>query len=132
MRRVLLPFFLLLPLLLLASCTETRENAPAPPGPVEGKVLGRYRAESGGRTLGFVVELAFPAPGISRYFRIEDERSQDIGFVTETGVAYRFEPHQSEPVHVATDTMDRNLRALFGVDGPVTLVQLEPASRPAP
>ncbi|MGH7151114.1 MAG: hypothetical protein ACREIU_10465 [Planctomycetota bacterium] len=126
MRRVLLPF------LLLGSCTETRETAPVPPSPVEGKVLARYRVEAGGRTLGYVVELAFPAPGISRYFRVEDENSQDIGFVTENGVAYRFEPHGSEPLHVATDTMERNLRALFGVDGPVALVRLEAASRPSP
>ncbi|HKB15934.1 MAG TPA: hypothetical protein VKF62_07700 [Planctomycetota bacterium] len=123
---------LLVPLLLLGSCTETREIAPTPPGPVEGKVLARYRVEAGGRTLGYVVELAFPDPGTSRYFRVEDENSQDVGFVTGNGVAYRFEPHQSEPVHVATDTMERNLRALFGVDGPVTLVRLEPASRPSP
>ncbi|HET6204105.1 MAG TPA: hypothetical protein VFI25_15040 [Planctomycetota bacterium] len=120
----------LLPVL-LGACTETVRRSPAPPGPVEGKVLARFRVESAGRTIGHLVELAFPAPGLSRYFRVEDASSKDLGFVTENGVAYRFEPHRADPIHVSTDTMERNLRALFGVEGPLALVRVEPASRPS-
>ena len=89
-------------------------------------MIARYRVESGGRTLGYVLELTFPTPALRRYFRVEDVKFQDVGFITDLGLAYRFRPHAPEPIHVATGPMERNLQALFETNEAVTLAPVEP------
>jgi len=99
---------------------------PFPYRPVPGETVARYRVEAAGRTVGYLTQLAFPVEGMSRYFAVLDENEQDVGFITDAGLAYRYEPHRPDPVHVATDTMEGNLRALLRVAAPVALVPLEP------
>jgi hypothetical protein len=117
-----------LALALAAACARSVVPSPPPYGPIPGDTVARYRIEVAGRSVGYLEQLSFPVEGMRRYFAVLDENGHDVGFVTDAGLAYRYEPHRPEPVHVATDTMEGNLRAVLRIAAPVSLVPLDPPS----
>ena len=71
--------------------------------------------------VGYIVEVVFDSPGLGRRFLVHNSFRQNVGFVDEQGRAYRYRATNGEPEHVATGTMEENLRAILGLQGPLQL-----------
>ena len=108
---------------LALGCASGPEPQPLPAQPLFGRRIAAHRIWSGGESAGFLVEVEFDSPGLGRRFLVHNAFRQNVGFVDAQGRAYRYRVSDGEAVHVATGTMEENLRAILSLQGPLQLVR---------
>lgn len=131
----------------LLSCAGCRTSATVASAPAPRLRLGTHQrtweVRGGGEPLGLVV--LFQEHGLARdsLYVVRNPWHQDLGMIDGLGRAYRYLPHQEEPVWVGSGTIAAGAREILGTGEDCELIELadparasasdpqEPLARPA-
>lgn len=104
-------------LALLGACvTETRPAPPPQALPVE--IKKTWRLFDGTQSIGRLVELELERDGQTlRWWRVETDGGQWVGYATSSGSFYRYLPFEAEETWIGVHPMDEGLGVLFGRKG---------------
>jgi hypothetical protein len=110
---------LLLPLFALGGCSHERHDAPADavvsaPG-VEHTLVGFHKVRGSKGDLGYVETWAVGAEKSRALRRVTDLKRTPLGYVDDSGRAYRYTAHEGTVLVSHSDDFGRNVRAVLNV-----------------
>ncbi|HYC76767.1 MAG TPA: hypothetical protein VEI02_03975 [Planctomycetota bacterium] len=124
----------LAPLLALGGCAHEETPVGPPSISMEGperRITGYHQITVDGRSEGWM-ETYVLGPGDGRTMhRILDRRRNPVGYVDDTGSAYRYTAYEGPQLVARRDDLTSNLRAVLEISGDrrIELVDLAPARR---
>lgn len=91
----------------------------------------RFAVTKDGRRLGTLVQREIRDPrGPVRYYLVENEAGQWLGYLDAQGRLYRYEPFRTDERFLGVHTMDSGLALLYDVPAPVRIAPEESDARP--
>jgi hypothetical protein len=106
----------------LAACASSAPQ-PTPGAPIPVTEVARFEIRAGDRAVGNLVELRLEDPGQpQRFFRIENETGQWVGYASASGHFYRRVPFQDREQFVGMYPMQQGLARLYETEGPFEIL----------
>jgi hypothetical protein len=109
---------LLTPLLCLGGCSHEQEYVSEPRIAVDTNdrsLVGLHKIRGGGADLGYMETWTLGPDEKRRIFRVTDLKRNPIGYVDDSGRAYRYTAHDGTMLAAQTDDLQRNIRAVMNM-----------------
>ena len=89
------------------------------------EVVFAWEMRDGGRVLGYVVRMQTGETVPQTHYSVRNEHQQELGIVDADGRAWRYRPHQREPVWLGTSTVTKGARLILDASEQAEMVTVD-------